>query len=634
MLTPILAMRPIFTRFFLISLLCALSACESVDRSGDPDAPKVNEQEYREQVATLLERARESASPERDQLYLQAAVLLHAIDEIDWARNLLGSIDPDMLFDDNYIQYILTYSEIALNDDAYFLAQRILTNQRLEQQLQTQPPQQTLAPEVVEQLRTRRAELFALLGEAAKSVSERVSLHPILQTPETQDINQDALWHTMMLIPNEELRQLNDREHDPILKGWYALGIISKNNSDDLQMQLSRISDWIQSQPNHPASYRLPSDLRLLKEMVEDQPKQVALLLPLSGDLKRIGESVRNGFFAAYYQAKRRGAYTPVVRIYDSNVDDINTIYDLAVTQGADLIIGPIDPVDRRKLGDLNTRLTLPVPTLALDYVDAPYGFAENLYQFSFSREVESHNIAQRAWVEGNRNALILAPDTVNGRRSADAFIAEWERLGGTIVNTTYYKNQSYDFTAEIDQALLRKESQDRYRQLRDMFGTPLQFEPRLREDVDMIFLEAEPQQGRQLKATLNAALAENIPVYATFRIYNGERDQQNDRVLRGLRFSTLPWYFDNSAEEKSTISQFAKPDARYSFLYALGVDAYKLYPRLKQLESVPGVRFPGTTGLLEMTEDRKIEQQQTWAHMVDGKAVQLPTVLSEASLQ
>lgn len=618
-------MRTVSIRCFFLTALLTLTACGTLDGVRQAGVSAADTQQYREQIGVILDQARDSESPARDLLYLQASMLLQDIDEIDWARNLLGSVDPDMLFGDEYINYILTYSDIALGDDAYFLAQRILTNQRLEQQLLQQPP------EVVETLRTRRAELFELLGEAANSVAERVSLNGMLESGEQKDLNQDALWHTMMTIPAEQLRQLSDREYNPILKGWYSLGIISKNNDSDLQMQHSRITDWIQSWPDHPASVRLPSDLRLLKQLVDDQPQQIALLLPLSGDLRRTGQAVRDGFFAAYYQARLRGTYTPIVRIYDSNVSDINEIYDLAVNQGAELIIGPIDPaVGSRKLSDLNTRLALPVPTLALNYIDSPYGYAENLFQFSFSREIEAQHIAQRAWLEGHRNAAVLAPETENGRRSTNAFIAEWEALGGQIVADTPYNSELFDFTDTIDLALLRDESRERHKSLRRLLGGSLQFEPRMRHDVDMIFLEAQPQQAHQLKATLNAALAEALPVYATSRIYRGQSDPKNDRILKGIRFSTLPWYFDNFSNEKSSVSEHAKPDARYNFLYALGVDTYKLYPRLKQLESIPGVRFPGTTGVLEMTSDRKIEQQQVWAHMVEGMAVQLPTVVSD----
>lgn len=604
-------------------LAFALSACQTTPPPAATTEVPADLQQIQQQVDGLLNKARNSESPERDKYYLQAALALAEAGETDWARNILGSVDSDMLFGDDFIHYTMTYSGIALNDDAYFLAQRILTNPRLDQQWQQQPS------DVVETLRSRRADLFALLGEAAKSVAERVSLSPFLETDVQRDLNQDALWQTLMMLSESELRQLADAEPNPLLKGWYTLGALSKNNDADLQLQLAGIEQWIANWPDHPASLRLPSDLRLLKQLVEDQPKQVALLLPLSGELRKTGEAVRDGFFAAYYQARRRGTYAPEIRVYDSNTGDINAVYDQAVTQGAELIVGPLDD---SKISDINLRLELPVPTLALNYIDTPYGNASNLYQFSFSREDEAKHVAQRAWIEGHRNALILAPKSDSGKRSAEAFATEWDKLGATVLSTTYYDTkESVKLADVIEEALLIDNSQRRDELMKQILHvTSLEFEPRRRQDVDMIFLEAQPQLGRQIKATLALWFAADIPVYATRRIYDGVEDKQNDRIISGVRFSTLPWYFQGPGGEKEIVDHFAKPLAEYSFLYALGVDAYKLYPRLQQLEQVPGTRFYGSTGALQMLPGRKIEQEQMWAHIVDGVAMQLPTVVSE----
>ena len=606
-------------------LALTLSACQTTAPPAETAGETVDLKQIQEQVDELLTNAHNSEPPARDGYYLQAALLLKNADENDWARNILGSVDSDMLFGEDFVQYTLVYSSIALEDGAYFLAQRILTNPRLEQEWQRQPS------DIVEKLRSRRADLFALLGEAAKSVAERVSLSPYLESEFQRDLNQDALWQTLMMLPETELRRLADDEPNPLLKGWYTLGALSKNNDADLEMQLASIEGWMTNWPDHPASLRLPSDLRLLKQMVEDQPKQVALLLPLSGELKKSGEAVRDGFFAAYYQARRRGTYAPEIRIYDSNNGDINAAYDLAVGQGAELIIGPLD---NNKIVDINFRLELPVPTLALNYIDAPYGNANNLYQFSFSREDESKHVAQRAWLEGHRNALILAPesDNGNGKRSAEAFANEWDKLGGTVLKTSFYNaRDSVKLTDVIEEVLLVDDSQRRDKLMEQLLGvSSLQFEPRRRQDVDMIFLEAQPQLGRQIKATLALWFAADIPVYATRRIYDGVEDKKNDSIISGVRFSTLPWYFQNNGSEKAIVDRFAKPQAEYSFLYALGVDAYKLYPRLRQLEQVPGTRFYGSTGALHMLPGRKIEQEQMWAQIVDGVAMQLPAIVSE----
>jgi len=77
------------------------------------------------------------------------------------------------------------------------------------------------------------------------------------------------------------------------------------------------------------------------------------------------------------------------------------------VDEGAELIIGPLG---REQVSQLSALEQLPVPTLAVNYSEdsEPAG---NLYQFGLSAEDEARQVAQRAWVEGHRTAMILTTD-------------------------------------------------------------------------------------------------------------------------------------------------------------------------------------------------------------------------------
>ena len=125
--------KPVTASLLAVFFTCLLSSCgnQPLVQQG---TPKETDIEVAEQVREILELADNSQSPERDQYYLRAATLLADIDEVDWARNLLASIDPDLLFVEAFVDYTLLYSQLAIDTDAYFLAQRILTNPRVEQQ--------------------------------------------------------------------------------------------------------------------------------------------------------------------------------------------------------------------------------------------------------------------------------------------------------------------------------------------------------------------------------------------------------------------------------------------------------------------------------------------------------------------
>lgn len=630
----------------IAAMLC-LSGCGSNLPLPQVDASAAAKIAAEEDIRQLLELASTSNSPLKEGHYLQAAQLLSGQGEDDWARNLLSSIDPTLLGNESLVQYTLLFSAIAMNDNAYFLAQRILTNPRLEQQWQSLPIDTGLI------LGERRATLFALLGESTISVKERIRLTDFLPDPAADESNQDAIWQTLMAIPHAQLQHLSQTEEGSLLRGWYSLAALSKNNQTDLERQQALVDKWIALWPEHPASLRLPNDLQLLQQLINEKPQQIALLLPQQGKLAKAGKSIRDGFFAAYYEAMKQRSQIPEILVYDSSEGDINQLYLQAVNEGAGMIVGPLD---KDKVAELNLNIELPVPTLAMNYIEAlkkqpldseietsvdgevsvnvmPGEFAAGLFQFGLAVEDEARQAARRAWLEGHRHAMILAPQSSWGSRSVLAFSEEWQGLGGTIVSTATFSGKG-DFSKVIKNALQVQDSQDRARQLRQLFGHGLEFEPRRRHDVDMIFLVASPTQARQIKPTLAFHYAGKLPVYATSHIYTGVKNPKSDRDLNGIKFNTLPWVFDNHSQEKKAIDQFAKAAPAYNRLYALGVDAYRLYPRLKQLRQVPEARLYGTTGALLLTADRKVEREQMWAQMRGGLARPLPVVVSNGYIE
>ncbi len=613
-------------RFTLASIVAAgLHGCGGSTPIID-DRPTTDiEQVSAVDIDALLNQAQMSRSPQKEQLLLQAAQYLNQQGEQHWARNLLNSIDPTLLDDDQFVAYTLTFSEIALADDAFFLAQRILTNPRLDQQWQT------LAVEQQVLLRQRRADLFMVLGEPNASIEERLALQPLINDPLLDIDNQDVLWQALMSMPVAELTYRSQKAantptlQNEDLRGWYSLALISKNNQGNLDKQLFQINQWATRWPQHPASMRLPKDLQLLQQLIEERPAQVAVLLPQQGRLAKAGKAVRDGFVAAYYQALANGSHTPVLKFYDTSEGDIIDVYNRASLDGADLMIGPLD---KNKVTTLSQQENLPIPTLAVNYSEDVAEPATNLFQFGLSAEDEARQIARRAWVEGHRYAMILTTDASWGRRSADAFRQAWENLGGTIITQSEFTGEG-DFSNVIKQALHINESQKRAQGVRALFPQPVEFEPRRRQDADMLFMVARPTEARQIKPTLAFHYASKLPVYATSHIYSGTENRKADRDLNNIRFSTLPWFFDNNNATKQMIQQAANPAPSYQRLYALGVDSFQLYPRLKQLQQSEYTRLYGVTGSLSMNAQRRVEREQIWAKMNNGRAQSLPMVVS-----
>jgi hypothetical protein len=487
-----------------------------------------------------------------------------------------------------------------------------------------------MEPQTEVSLREKRAQVFALLGEAQNSVAERIQLNGLIDNKTQRQANQDALWQNLMSIPFTELQQLSQDEHGEAARGWYSLAAINKNNQIDLEQQREQLQVWLRDWKQHPAHGNLPNDLRLLQSLIDQQPQQVALLLPMQGKLAEAGEAVRDGFFATYFQALSDGRRTPEVRQYDSS-GDVITAYQQAVADGADLVIGPLD---KEKVTELSLMPSLQVPVLALNYPDAPPAEPlKGFYQFGLAVEDEARQVARQAFLEGHRQAMVIIPSQEWSERSARAFTEEWEKLGGVVINRTQFEAGS-NYPNLVKDALLIEQSQARAREMQEFLGIPLESLPRSRSDVDMIFLIATPAQARQIKPAFAFHYAGKIPVYSTSQVYSGQPNPKADGDLNGIRFNTMPWLFDTTSKEKQAVAQYTKSAAVYGRLHALGADAFRLYSRLPQLEQVPDMRIYGATGALHMLGDGRIEREQIWVRFRDGEAQPLPLVVNTNSTQ
>lgn len=609
----------------IATLAVSLASCGSNPPQPEKRKPTaVKTQPAKPSAAKLLNQANQLQSPERESLMLEAAQAYIDARQYNRARDLLVDMNSDALPDLDYIKHTDLLSTVALHQGSNFLAHGILTKPRLEQQWPNMEPQTEVS------LREKRAQVFALLGEAQNSVAERIQLSGLIDNKNQRQANQDVLWQNLMSIPFAELQQLSQDENGQAARGWYSLAAINKNNQIDLEQQREQLQQWLSVWRQHPAHENLPSDLRLLQSLIEQQPQQVALLLPMQGKLAEAGEAVRDGFYAAYYEALRNGRNTPEVRQYDSSGDAI-AAYQQAVADGADLVIGPID---KEKVTEISLMPSLEVPVLSLNYPDTPPAEPlKGFYQFGLAVEDEARQVARQAFLEGHRQAMVIIPTQEWSERSARAFADEWEKLGGAVVNRTQFQTGA-NYSGLVKDAMLIEQSQIRTREMHELLGIPLQSSPRSRSDVDMIFLIADPAQARQIKPTFAFHYAGKIPVYSTSQVYSGQPNPKADRDLNGIRFNTMPWLFDTTSPEKQAVAQHTKSAAVYGRLHALGADAFRLYARLPQLEKVPDMRIYGATGALHMLGDRRIEREQIWVRFRNGEAQPLPMVINENDIQ
>ena len=209
----------------------------------------------------------------------------------------------------------------------------------------------------------------------------------------------------------------------------------------------------------------------------------MALLVPLSGNNANAGQAIRNGFLGAYFAEAADFNDEQQVRVYDAAAaGGAVAAYERAVEDGAEFVVGPLL---RSSVAGLASGALLPVPLLTLNYLPDNVTAPPGVYQFALSPEDESASAAQRAIADGYSRAVALIPNNDWGRRVLSSFATAFENEGGILLAYRTYPPQEQDFSIEIEGLLELSESVQRYRRLRANLGTPLQFDPRRRQDAE-----------------------------------------------------------------------------------------------------------------------------------------------------
>jgi len=177
------------------------------------------------------------------------------------------------------------------------------------------------------------------------------------------------------------------------------------------------------------------------------------------------------------------------------------------------------------------------------------------------------------------------------------------------------------DYAPLVKRLLAIDSSEARANRLLDLLPrSSFAFTPRRRADIDFIFLIANPRQGRQIKPMLAFYFAENVPVFALPAIYDGQENRSANRDLDGIIFTDAPWVLNSTDPLKEAmVANLRQVQGPLQRLRAMGVDSFRLYPLLRQLEMRQLSELQGTTGNLTMAANRRIRRELAVATFIDG---------------
>ncbi len=486
-------------------------------------------------------------------------------------------------------------------------------------------PDETLRLAVLEL--TGRA-LFALEQpiEAIRSLSEReVWLDDIASIRANQSLIwtglQSTSWPTNALSTG-----------DDTVDGWIALGPIARIFTTDEQR--SALIQWRIDHRQHPAARVLLTDLLMDPLRGAEAPSQIALLLPLSTPAREAALAIQDGFLAAHIASTkapvddtpRQSAASTSIRVYDTGLEGPSAAYLRAQIEGADFIVGPLL---RPEVAEVLPQTGL-IPTLALNFTLEDAEVFGNTYQFALAPEDEAVSVARHAIAAGQYRAVALIPSNDRGYRIYNSFREEFEYRGGEVLAIMGYDDVVTSYSARVVDLMNVGRSNQRERRLAANLGEPIEFEPRRRQDIDMIFLIANADDGSRLAPLLGYYYAGDVPTYGISEIHD-PNNIGGGRDLNDIIFPDLPWLLapnEGNLPIRRTIADYwPQRDPRF---FGMGIDAYSIVGAVFRDPFFTSI--DGVTGLLSMDTQGRIRRTLPFAQFRAGVPELLPTIGNSAS--
>ncbi|MCK5121196.1 MAG: penicillin-binding protein activator [Methylococcales bacterium] len=558
-------------------------------------------------AANLYQTLAESKPAHRIPFSLLAAeAFIQSGDSLS-AQSHADSIDSNLLSIEQQAKLNLLYAQISLS--------RGDAEQALDKLSQTNIYNLSSADKII--FYQSLAFAHSLTGNQLQSAQARIQLDPLLKDPEVRDDNKHVILNTLSLLASQTLI-LEQPSAPDVLGGWMALTIIlkSKNAEQNQEQFQSKLHEWHLAFPQHPADTKFLQSYSEGSQNTYKLPSTIAFLLPGSGRFAQAAEVIKKGFLEAYNHDQ--SSFKPSIRFYDTSIDNPVNLYHQAISEGAELIIGPLNKENIQTL-ILSTDLTVPV--LALNHIENIA--KDNLFQFGLSPIDEINQLISNATENNHAKALLLTPESNQGHRIANYLTEYLQESGSTLLEAQTYNTKESDFSTPIKDLLNLGESKYRYRQLKKLLARNIEYTDRRRQDVDAIFLSSSTHNARSIHPQLRFYRATKLPIYATSQIYSGHINPALDIDLNNIIFCDIPWLFPETypgdLSQESLRSTWQQLPNKYIRLLALGIDSFNILPHLKDLDNTP---YAGATGTLSLNLNNRITRQLVCAQFVDGKPV------------
>lgn len=390
---------------------------------------------------------------------------------------------------------------------------------------------------------------------------------------------QKQLWQFLSKTNKVDLIAMRGNITDTTLQGWIDLALAGQDglSQDD-------VNQWRNAYPDHVAMDELLAALIVSSATssaansaapaanTKALSGQIALILPFSSEAYYpASDAIERGFVAAQTLANSNAE----VKIYASTGgrDDFAAVYQQAVSEGANYIVGPLTRDEVTALSELPVSL----PTVALNQSDLATS-NRNIHFYGLAVDSEAQQVVRIARDLGMQTATIVGTESSLSNRMIKTFGDAWIADGGQV-------SQQFGVNEDTDMKALKND---------------IQAHP-----TDMIFLATTADNARQIRPALDAA----TPTFGLSHIYAGVLDNADDAPLLAVRFVDMPWLLspDTFAAYKPAAQDL--PSGEMQRWFALGADAFSLLQAVVQHPGTPAT-IKGLSGTLRLNADGSVSRE------------------------
>ncbi|MGL5948179.1 MAG: penicillin-binding protein activator [Aeromonas sp.] len=462
-------------------------------------------------------------------------------------------------------------------------------------------PAVALSPESEQAWYSQRAALQLEIKNLFGAAKSLLALDEFL-TGEAQSHNRQQIWSLLKGLPPSTLRAYQEAPAPDATSGWLELAAVMQEYGDHPAQLVRQFGAWQAAYPNHIAAQFAPASLSSLAAGSNDSVRQVAVFLPLSGNLEPQGSAIRNGMLMAY-----KAQQLPFgLNFYDTQSKSMAELYQQAINEGANLIIGPLL---KEWVSEL-LALQPTIPVLALNELDSPI-YGDKLYYFSLSAAADAAQAASDLYQKGYRKPLVIAAQGRIGNNSSRAFTQAWASLSSTqpVIATFAERNQV--------QGMVRNALSGRTARAGEIqaYGS----EP---QAIDVVYVVANHLEMRMIKPYVDISVNPmgSLPIYTSARGFDSTAKEVTTEI-NGLHIANPPLLGPAFSQQREQIA-LLWPELNSDLLrmFAMGYDALLLADHLPRMRQMGTTEPSGMSGQLSIDSKGNIIRGQIWQIYQNGQ--------------